>query len=439
MEIIESAELIGEMITKTQVVYLRTDPEVLDFTNNSPGKIIISGGQQKVDIDVNRNNVIEVAGLLSNSIFDKTNISMIISWNIKSLFSYFKAYFSKPFISTTSIVDLQVIEKFLNITEKQPENLSEALNRTKAVSANTNWKPIYKTLHLPLMLQVLPSLETTALLDEQTKSPKFAFYEIEGQTNGRLRCPKKFEKGYIPHTLGPTEKQNFKPRGLNQLFISSDIKHCEVSVLQWLSKDEVLGQIMKSDLDLYSEIYKIITQDDCDSDKKRKIGKEIFLKVIYGIGSKGLSEELKVSIDIAKEVINRTYSSFPTATDWIKSQQNEAKNKGTIQDYFGRPRTFTEDTAYLARNFVVQGVAATVCLEKLIELHRAFQNQPAKLCFSIHDAYGFTCSKEDAPATFKLATDIIKTPSVLCPGLILKVESKYGKRLDSMVVIGKKN
>lgn len=436
MDTIEAAEILEEIVTKTQVVYLRTEPDVLDFTVHAPGKVIISGAQKKVELDVDRHNVMQVASLLAITIFDKDCMPMVVSWNIKSLFSYFKAHQINVEPPSTKIIELQVIEKFLGINGKQPENLAEAINRTKAISATNSWKPLYKSLHLPLMLEVLPALETVPLLDEDTKKSKFAFYEIEGQTNGRLRCPKKFEQCYIPHTIGPNEKHSLKPRGYDQYFLVSDIKHCEVSVLQWLSEDKQLAEIIKSGNDLYSEIYKVITKDDCETDRKRQLGKNIFLKVIYGMGAKGLSEDLHLPLEVTKELIDRTYSSFPTATGWVKARQQEARTKGVVEDYFGRPRIFTEDNAYLARNFVVQSVAATVCLEKMVDLYNKFKTKPARISFSVHDAYGFTCIKEHVVDTYKTVTEIIKSPSLLCPGLVLKVESKIGKRLDSMKVIG---
>lgn len=436
MDILEASGLLEEMLEKTKAVYVRTDPEVLDFTSTSPGKVIISGGQKKVDLEINNENARELAGFLDNTIFNKEHITTIVAWDCKSLFTYLKHFVPKAIEPTANIIDLHVIENFLGIQKKQPENLSESLDRAKAVHAFSSWKKPYKDLLLPLMLKVLPALENVPLLDEQDRVTKYAHYEIEGQTNGRLRCSKRFSKGYVPHTLGLEQKQVLKPSGYGKIFLASDIKHCEVSVLQWLSGDDRLGEIIRSGNDLYREIYKIITRDDCTTDNKRKLGKEIFLKVIYGIGSNGLAEELKVDVELAKELINRTYHGFPIATGWIKAKQNEAKLQGTIEDYFGRPRTFKPENSYLARNFVVQGVAATICLEKLCELHEAIQSLESVLCFSIHDGYGFVCPVAQANETYKRINVVMKEPSKLCPGLFLKAETKFGKKLDAMKVIG---
>lgn len=436
MNIAEAAVAFSEVPEQTKIYYLRTEPEVLDFTGIGTGKIILSGGKQKIDIDINNNQVKSLASLLDH-VFQSPEITLLC-WNIKSVISYIKHFVPQPFSLAAKIIDISVVENFLGIQKKQPENLSEAVDRAKVLIANQKWNSLYKTLLLPLMLEVLPALENVPLLDELDRVGKFAHYEIEGQTNGRLRCTKRFMRGYVPHTLGPDQKKTFKPSGEGRIFLSSDIKHCEVSVLQWLSNDDKLKEIMESGKDLYCEIYKIITKDDCNTDNKRRIGKEIFLKVIYGIGSKGLSDELDVPVEVAKELIDRTYHGFPIATGWIVAKQNEAKLQGTLEDFFGRPRTFTPENAYLARNFVVQGVAATICLEKLTELHYAIRGLDSKLCFSIHDGYGFTSTIAAAPDTVKRINNVMREPSKLCPGLLLKVETQFGKRLDGMKVIGRK-
>jgi hypothetical protein len=100
------------------------------------------------------------------------------------------------------------------------------------------------------MMRVLPAIETYPLLDETERTAKYAYYEIEGQTNGRLRCLKKFSKGYVPHAMGPDVQTSMKPRGYNLGFICPDVKYCEIAVLQWLSGDSKLKTLLESDEDL---------------------------------------------------------------------------------------------------------------------------------------------------------------------------------------------
>jgi DNA polymerase I-like protein with 3'-5' exonuclease and polymerase domains len=179
-----------------------------------------------------------------------------------------------------------------------------------------------------------------------------------------------------------------KPRGYNLGFICPDVKYCEIAVLQWLSGDSKLKKLLESDEDLYSGIFTLVTDLECNTPDKRRVGKEAFLMVVYGAGKTAVANKLGISEGLAKSLVSRIYEAFPEAMNWIKGAVAEAEASGTIRDYFGRPRTFTAETAYGARNFVVQGVAATVCLEILVELYKLFEGTSTNLCFSIHDGYG---------------------------------------------------
>ena len=81
---------------------------------------------------------------------------------------------------------------------------------------------------------------------------------------------------------------------------------------------------------------------------------------------------------------------FSIAWEWMQSKQESAK-ESVIYDFFGRPRKFDEKQCYLARNFSVQGVAATACQEKLIDLFDNIDNDKAYIAFSIHDGFGLVC------------------------------------------------
>ena len=62
-----------------------------------------------------------------------------------------------------------------------------------------------------------------------------------------------------------------------------------------------------------------------------------------------------------------------------------AESQGTISDYFGKRRTFTENF-YKARNFCIQSPASLICLEKLVQLWKKIQHK-TRICYHVHDGY----------------------------------------------------
>ena len=118
----------------------------------------------------------------------------------------------------------------------------------------------------------------------------------------------------------------------------------------------------------------------------------------------------------------------------MQSKQESAK-ESVIYDFFGRPRKFDEKQCYLARNFSVQGVAATACQEKLIDLFDNIDNDKAYIAFSIHDGFGLVCKIKYAHEVYKLVKQVCESESILCPGLKMKVEIKFGHKLNNMKVL----
>lgn len=427
----QSAQLDILLQEKTGIAYIRCLPKTPDFTSNQSARVFIFGIRTKVEIDLNRNNVSTVVGMLAATIFDKKVIQTLLAWNIKPLFSYFQHFLPKIPNIDTSLWDLRVIEKFLGIEKNAPENLTEAINRIKGVGKYKNWKRIYQSLHLPLMLRVLPSLENVPLLDESEKIAKYSYYEIEGQRHGRLLSLKKYSHSYLPHNMGDEIKRFLIPKGRENIFLDADINYCEIHFLQWISGDKQLQAIIESGRDLYERTYEILCNDTCN-DHKRNLIKLIFLQIVYGMGAEGLFREHNISVSIGKELIDRFRKGFPTAFDWLLSKQNEAKNKGVVEDYFGRPRDYTEKTYYQARNFVVQSPAATVCLEKLVAIFDAIQNIDSRIAFTVHDGYGIICQPETAQQTYEIVKEVVNRESILCPGLRLGCHAKIGRKLIDM-------
>lgn len=426
---------LADLLESSDSVFLKTEPEVLDFTDsNAQGKIVILTQRGRVDFEVTPKSIQSIMGLMDQTIFNPERVDRLYVWNFKSLVSYARFYNAKFVIPQNSIIDLKPIEGFLGLRKKPPENFHEVVNRTKAVVRLGGWQRVYKSIHQPLFLTVLPAIENTALLNEHSRRPEHPYYEIEGQINGRMNCAKRFVKCYLPHNMGPDQRRVLKPRGYDLRFVTADFRHCEVNVLQWLSKDEALGQIIESGEDVHKRIYEIVTGDSCDTENKRKISKVMYLPVMYGCGPKGLANNLGLAESVGEELFNRIRSKFSTSMQWMMDHQERAKTE-IIRDHFGRPRHFKPEESYLVRNFIVQAVAATVCQEKLIELHKALDS--ARIAFSVHDGFGMITEVRKAKKTYDILKGVMESESRLCPGLRMKIEVKFGTRLDNLKVLWK--
>lgn len=437
MDLYALSQQLNDILQGSKAVYLRTEPEVLDFTTATDGSIVIGTKRGSVTFDLKDQDLWGILAILRGTVFDPEQVPTLLCWNLKSLLSFLRARLSTPFVPENSVIDIQVIENFLNITKKRPENVVDALNRSKALFHHEqckSWKRLYHSLHLPLLTRVLPALESNPLLDKEDGQVHHAFYEIEGQQNGRINCYKKFKKSFLPTTMSVEQRGGLRPRGYGLGFLASDFRGCEVAVLQWLTKDTKLGEVISRGSDVHTSLYEEICEGPCDTDKKRSIFKRCFLPVMYGCSAAGLTKNVGIASKYSEAIVSRIRIKFTTAWEWMQEQQKVAEHRGRVEDHFGRIRQFKDGEAYLARNFAVQGVAATFCQEKLVALHDALQNEEASLCYFIHDGYGLTFRLKQAKHYYDLVKETLESPSQLCPGLSVKVEVKFGKRLDQMKV-----
>tara|TARA_Y100000034_G_scaffold103692_1_gene129548 strand:- start:22151 stop:23452 length:1302 start_codon:yes stop_codon:yes gene_type:complete len=411
------------------LVFVCFTPENLDFTKKGKaGVMSVYVHGKKLDILLSDENILDVCGILQASIFSKG--FMLLAWDIKSFFSYVRFFSKKELVPEAILIDLKVIERFLDINKQVPTSLTEAENRAKTVGNFSEWKGLYKQVTLPLIIKVVPEMETTPLLHTEFRTPVHAHYEIEGQRGGRLLCTNVFDRGFNPHTMGEDVKNKLKPVGYDKLFIYLDFKQMEVWMLSYLSKDPELKELLSSGKDFYKVVYGLITGNENASESARKHCKLIFIQIIYGMTAASLAKQFQISYELAHSIHENIRNSFPVAFDWLEEQIKQIKDD-IGKDYFGRPRSFA-DKPYRIRNFSVQAPSSAFCLEGLVRLHRSLRDVDAQICFNVHDGYGVVCTKDNYKETYEAATKSLQSESLLLPGLKVPIECQMGFKLDQL-------
>ncbi len=414
---------------------------VMDFTRKEPALLTILTKDREFDVILEREHLARVVDFLKVMVF-KPKVT-VVCWNIKALYSYTLFHTGRdlsfsdpemwridgiPIPNEPVLLDLEVVEHYNGINKRPPKTYADAMKRLKAVYP-LEFLDIYKKLHLPLIKDVIPHLETTGIV--YRKDRVHAHYEIEGQENGRLKCSGQFKKSYNPHTIKPDEKPYLKTPELGSVFLYFDYKALEVRILQWLSGDKNLGRMLESG-DTYLNIFKEITGKDEINDQCRKFTKGLVLPVMFGAGARGISKRLEIKEETASRLINKLHEVFGEAFSYLKSAQDGAGD-GLITDYFGRCREITAEDAYKARNFCIQSPAATICLYKLVCLHKVLKSYDMiKIGFSVHDGYAIFSERQDIKRVIPLSRDVLEAEDDLFPGLELHVSIEAGTRLNNL-------
>lgn len=418
----ESAKILGRLLQGQNTVYVTTEPGLPDFSDHKSAELTVSTTVGSECIKFDRSSVQEVWGLLRGSVFGGNY--KVIGWGIHPLISYCQFYTRAPLVSVPVIYDLKVIERYMGVYEAPPASFREALSRMIALK-DPAWKKVWKLVYEPLVTRVLPDIESVGLIHKPTRSAVYTHYEVEYQRQGRMQAFE-FGKGFNAHTIGMSP--DYVPRGDDLNFVFMDFSGMEVCVLEHLSKCPVLGQIVSSGEDVYGGIYRAVFGKDCPSPAWRDFVKRSFLAVVFGMGAKTLGKELNIAPEKAAVFINRYYTKFPVAFDYVISQIPPTAT--IVRDVLGRPK-WHEANDYHVRNYVIQAPSATVCLERLVALHGAIRSK-ARLAMHIHDGYAIVCNRASSLDVYETAKASLESVSELVPGLKLRAEGKIGPSLDHL-------
>ena len=177
--------------------------------------------------------------------------------------------------------------------------------------------------------------------------------------------------------------------------LSIDYSQIELRLLAHFSGDMALKEAFNEDKDIHLETaIRLFGQEEAKA--KRNFAKSINFGLLYGMGSRKLSQELGITTSEAKEIITNYFAAFPTVKSYLEQIQDRAKKQGYVETLLGRRRVFDYEGANgmgkaailrEAVNTVFQGSAADLIKLSMLDIDRLIQeeNLEANLLLQIHD------------------------------------------------------
>lgn len=407
--------------------YSRDDDRPWNDEGSAPSIVFHCGGK-RTTLDSSDSRSVSYLASAMHHFVDPSRLA--ISWDAKDLFSFVRGRAGIPVEFGARLYDLRVISSYLGVPAERPVKFREAADLLKGLLSHPGWqsfKTLYSEVYIPLISRVLPEMESCCLVDNRRRMCVYPCYVPEGQANGRLKAVVPSVSNYNPHSMGPEQRFSLRPSGYEDVFVHFDYRNMEVNVLQWLSGDERLGRVLEED-DPYKAIWSLVTRSAA-TDAHRRLCKETFLPVVFGQGSRSLSERMGVGEKFASRIIDTFVQTFPVAFDWVSAQSPNGDD--TAVDFFGRRRRFEGRDSYKARNFSVQSPASMICLRKLVRLHDAISGL-ARVCFHVHDGYCVVCAADKVDSVFRVGTEVLEEEDPLFPGLRLKTSCHFGGHLDDL-------
>lgn len=225
----------------------------------------------------------------------------------------------------------------------------------------------------------------------------------------------------------------------NKVFIDADYSQIELRVLAHLSKDSVMIESFKNDLDIHyktaSEVFGVPIDEVTDN--QRRSAKAVNFGIVYGISDYGLSKDLNITRNEAREYIEGYLNTYPRIKNYMEEIVDRAKKDGFVTTILDRKRYIPEINSKnfnirsfgerIALNTPIQGSAADIIKLAMIKVYERLKLEKvnAKLILQIHDELIIECEENEKEIVKKILKDSMENVYKL--DLPLKVDVCEGR------------
>ncbi|WQY36657.1 DNA polymerase I [Helicobacter pylori] len=333
---------------------------------------------------------------------------------------YFKRL-EQEFKNELHVLERQILELIgvdfnLNSPKQLSEILYEKLELPKNKSHSTDEKSLLKILDkhpsIALILEYrelnkLFNTYTTPLLRLKDKDDKIHTTFIQtGTATGRLSSHSpNLQNIPVRSPKGLLIRKGFIASSKEYCLLGVDYSQIELRLLAHFSQDKDLMDAFLKGRDIHLETSKALFGEDL-AKEKRSIAKSINFGLVYGMGSKKLSETLNIPLNEAKSYIEAYFKRFPSIKDYLNRMKEEILKTSKAFTLLRRYRVFdfTGANDYIKGNYLREGVNAIFQgsvsdLLKLgmLKVNERFKNNPSvRLLLQVHDELIFEIEEKNA-------------------------------------------
>ncbi len=314
------------------------------------------------------------------------------------------------------ILDLIGVDFNLNSPKQLGEILYEKLELPKNKSHSTDEKSLLKILDkhpsIALILEYrelnkLFNTYTTPLLRLKDKDDKIHTTFIQtGTATGRLSSHSpNLQNIPVRSPKGLLIRKGFIASSKEYCLLGVDYSQIELRLLAHFSQDKDLMEAFLKGRDIHLETSKALFGGDL-AKEKRSIAKSINFGLVYGMGSKKLSETLNIPLNEAKSYIEAYFKRFPSIKDYLNRMKEEILKTSKAFTLLGRYRVFdfTGANDYIKGNYlregvnaIFQGSASDLLKLGMLKVSERFKNNPSvRLLLQVHDELIFEIEEKNA-------------------------------------------
>jgi len=216
---------------------------------------------------------------------------------------------------------------------------------------------------------------------------------------------------------GKKIRRAFVPVDKGDVLLSADYSQIELRILAHLSGDENLIKAFKEGRDIHSFTASLIygVEEKEVTIEMRNSAKTVNFGIIYGMSPFGLSKDLGIPVEEAKEFIDNYFQRYPDVKAYLEDKVREAGKKKYVTTIMQRRRYVPEITSdnMRIRNFAertainapIQGSAADIIKMAMIKIHKKLHEMKSRMILQVHDELVFEVRPDELEEVTSLVKD----------------------------------
>ena len=244
--------------------------------------------------------------------------------------------------------------------------------------------------------------------------------------------------------LGQRIRRAFKASRPGHVLISADYAQIELRIAAHLSGDPKLLAAFAAGQDIHTAtaaaVFKVpIEMVDRD---QRRLAKVANFGSIYGQGEYGLSQQLGISGDVARDFLIEYWSTYSKLREYLDEVRQKAREEGVVVSATGRRRAIPDlrspnfqlrsAAERMAINFPMQSLAADIIKIAMVRLHREIEADhiEGRMLLQVHDELLFEVPEGEVDRFAETVPRIMTGAYELETGI--EVEAKVGPNWADM-------
>jgi len=217
--------------------------------------------------------------------------------------------------------------------------------------------------------------------------------------------------------------------------MTADYSQIELRIMAHASQDEGLIAAFKAGEDLHTTVASAVfdvAAKNVDAEMRRQI-KAMSYGLAYGLSAFGLSQQLNVSVDEARRLMDGYFTRFGGVRDYLQRVVDEARRKGFTETMLGRRRYLPdlnsdnrqrrEMAERMALNAPIQGTSADIVKVAMLAVSRELlaAELRSELLLQVHDELVIQVAPGERAAVEELVVGAMSGAAVLSVPLDVSV------------------